>query len=309
MESRNFIIYTKDLALAERQITEILNHFPADTDILRRNIKDDSMSQILGELNTPSFLCSNKTIVINDGEDIFKLSEDMYNYFIKYLTNSAPFSVLIILFNNINHPNFSEIKDICVYYDLNNKKESAEEFVKKYFDSHGFTITEVALSLILDYGDNLIKLLNICDELMTYKYSDKTINDVDIREILEPPLENNVYDLCSAVIKRDSLKAYLIYEDLQKSSISITYLLGLIINKFEEMYNNNVLISNGYTQNDLAELYGVKIGRAYYMLQDAKNITINSIKRTLHKLYDLEYGIKKGSLNPSLAFSTYLLSL
>lgn len=309
MESRNFLLYAIDLSLIEDKINEILVNFPADTTIENRSIKDDGIGQILGELNTPTFLNSNKCIVIKDSEQIFKLSSDYYRYFINYLGNPASFSVLILVFSNINFPDFKDLKTLCVYYDLTAIKQSNEEYLRTMLEKQGYTISEVALSLLLTYGEDLTLLKNILQELMTYKITEKNITEADVNALLEPPLEDNVYELSNAVIQRDSLKAYLIYQDLEKNNISITYLIGLLLNKFQEMYNNNILIGAGYTQNDLAELYKVKLGRAYYMLQEAKNTSSKSLKRAISKLNDLEYGIKKGTLNPKVAFSTYLLSL
>lgn len=309
MDARNFIIYGIDDSLCEDKIKEIVGNFASDTEILNRSIKDDGISQILGELNTPNFLSSNKAIIITDGENIFKLADDYYKHFLNYLANPASFSVLIILFKDIKMANFNDLKSLAVYYDLTNIKISNDVYLKEFFNKNNYKISDVALSLILDYGDDLTKLKNIALELMCYKIDTLEIVESDIRDLLVSPLENNVYELCNAVIKRDGLKAYLIYNDLTKSNMSITYLLGLIINKMQEIYNNAVLVNAGYSQNDLAELYSVKLGRAYYMLQDAKNNSIRSLKRTLNKLYSLEYGIKKGTLKDKVAFSSYLLSL
>lgn len=309
MINNNFIIYATEQIKVEEQIKNILNDLDINTDIEYYDLKEDGISQILGVLNTPNFLNENKCVCVKKAEDIFNLDKKYYNYFIKYLTNPASFSFLILWFTNIKDEKISDIKKLCIYYDLNNKVTSIEEFILDYLKRNNFNASKEALEAILKQAKDLNQVKNILDELICYKYNEKEITISDIKDLLEDPLEDNVYELCNAVIKRDSNRAYSIYSDLLKQNIQITYLLGLIITKFEEIYNNNVLVSYGYTQNDLAEINQVKLGRAYYMLQDAKNTSNKSLKRTLTKLNDLELGIKKGSLNPKVAFSSFLLGL
>lgn len=306
---QNFIIYGQESVMVETKIKEVLEDLNLDIEIEYFNIKDDGINQILGVLNTPTFLSPTKCVVIKNCEDIFNVETKYYKYFLQYLANPASFTVLFMWFKKIDNSLFTDIKKLAIYYELIEKKEDIVTFINKYLANNEFIINDDALDYIVSYGEDLSLLKNILDELICYKIDTKTIAKEDIEALLEAPLEDNVYELCNAVIKRDGIKAYNIYNDLLKFNVVPTYLLGLIINKFQEIYNNNILVNNGYTQNDIAQINNVKLGRAYYMLQEAKNISTNSLKKTLKQLNELEYGIKKGTLNQKVAFSSYLLSL
>lgn len=309
MTNNNFIIYTSEQIKVEEKVKEILADLRLSIDYEYYSLKDNGVNEILGALNTPTFLSDKKCLIIRNAEDIFNASKKYYDYFIKYLANPASFSILILWFTDIKNDLFVDIKKLCIYYDLDSKVESLDSYIDTYLAKNSFTISKEAKELLKKYADDLNKIKNILDELVCYKIEEKEIKEEDISSLLEPPLEDNVYLLSNAVIKRDSLKAYEIYRDLMKSNVQISYLLGLLISKFQEIYNNNILIANGYTQSDLAEINNVKLGRAYYMLQEAKNVSSRSLKKTLNKLNDLEYGIKKGTLNPKVAFTSFLLSL
>ncbi len=307
--NNSFIICAEDRIILDMQIKKIKQDLNLDVEADYYDVKENGMAEILGVLNTPTFLSDNKLVIIKDSENIANLSERDYNYLIKYLANPAPFSYLILWFNKEDNKVIPNLRKYAIYYDLNARRESIDKFIKAYLDDEGFKYNDEVISFIASYGDDLTKISNILAEVVCYKYDEKEVAVSDVLELLSLPIEDNVYELCTAVIKRDVVKAYNIYTDLLKNNVSITYLLGLIINKFQEIYNNNILVNFGYNQNDIAEVNNVKIGRAYYMLQEAKNVSNKSLRRTLTKLNDIEYGIKKGSLNPKVAFSSYLLGL
>ncbi len=97
------------------------------------------------------------------------------------------------------------------------------------------------------------------------------------------------------------------FKDLKLRSIQASYLVSLILNKFQELYNVSILIKSNTSQADIASLFNVSSGRAYYMIKNAKNTNINKIKRNLSLLNELDYKIKSGKIDQNLGLELYFL--
>lgn len=306
-----FSIVGKDEILIEEAIKDILKEFKDDNyEIIKRSIEDVSLDFILGELNTPSLFTKN-AIVITDANMLLsnKVSDKYFDFFKQYLNNPAPFNILILIFTEESDlSRFEFIKKSSIFIKIEDNIDSSD-FIVKYLKKANFTIENDALEYLASYGDDLLLIKNRLDSLMCLKYEDQKIDLADIKSIISPPLENNIYKLVEHVMARNPKKAYEAYLDFKKEGIFTNFLLNTIINKFIDVYNVYTLVKAGYKQVDIQEVYKVKPGRAYYMLQDLKNYDFYLVKDNLIKLYDIDYKYKAGLVDLDQAFSLYLLSL
>jgi DNA polymerase-3 subunit delta len=81
----------------------------------------------------------------------------------------------------------------------------------------------------------------------------------------------------------------------------------MLINKFQEMYNVSILLKGGMSQNDIAALFNVSSGRAYYMVRNAKSSSLSKIKSNLEDLVQLEADIKSGRIKDDLGLELFFL--
>ena len=97
------------------------------------------------------------------------------------------------------------------------------------------------------------------------------------------------------------------YQDLKLRSVQDTAIISMLISKYQEMYNVNILLKGGLNQGALAELFGISPGRAFYMIKNAKSYHINNIKENLDLLNELELNIKSGKIDQNLGLELYFL--
>ena len=86
-----------------------------------------------------------------------------------------------------------------------------------------------------------------------------------------------------------------------------SYIVSLLINKFQELYNTYILSKANMSQADIANVFHVSSGRAYYMLKNVKKLSLDKIKQNLELLNDLDYNIKSGKLDQNIGLELYLL--
>ena len=82
----------------------------------------------------------------------------------------------------------------------------------------------------------------------------------------------------------------------------------MLLNKFQEIYNVNILIKSGFNQAQLAETLNISSGRAYYMIKNAKSYSMSAIKKHLDLLNELDYKIKTGQIDQNLGLELYFLN-
>ena len=73
------------------------------------------------------------------------------------------------------------------------------------------------------------------------------------------------------------------------------------------MYNVKILSKANVSQDSIASIFNVSSGRAYYMVKNAKSVTIENIKEKLTLLNDLDVKIKTGRIEQAIGLELFLL--
>ncbi len=74
------------------------------------------------------------------------------------------------------------------------------------------------------------------------------------------------------------------------------------------MYNTSVLLKSNVHQAEIAQIFNVSSGKAYYMIKNAKEYNFELIKKNLAYLNDLELKIKSGIIEENLGLELYILN-
>ena len=142
---------------------------------------------------------------------------------------------------------------------------------------------------------------------MCYKAEEKVIKTADIKKMIIPPLDDNIYELIDYVISDNKPRVFACLKDIKIHNLDSSGILGMLINKFQEMHNVSVLLKSKLTSDDIANIFNVKPGRAYYMVKNAKSTPLEVIDANLKRLNNLEYDIRSGKIDPNLGLELYLL--
>ena len=222
---------------------------------------------------------------------------------------SFPNVLILFITNSVDFKNekFQKVKRYSTSIDIKIKNIPLDKYAIKELDKDGFTIDNQSLSLLCSYCPNLSFLNQSLEVLKCYKRDNKTITDSDIKLLINKPLDDNVYQLVEAVLSKNKKDIFSCYNDLKILNIQPSFLVNMLINKFQELYNVNILSKSGSNQADIAEIFNVSPGRAYYMIKNAKSTNIKEIKENLKELNMLEVNIKSGKIDQSLGLELYFL--
>lgn len=310
--SYNYIISAEEKEEAKEKIEEIRKSIKLDFDYSEYDLEEDGLYPIIDELTTISLFDNPKFIVINSSENIIKANDKAFVELLTAMNSQENDNVLVFIFlNGFDQKNerLSRIKRYSSFIEINLKNMPLDEYARNVFSKDGYQIDEHTISLLVLYTASLASLKQSINILECYKYQEKIITDDDVKKLVVPPLEDNVYNLIDSVIQKDKARIFSILADFKKENIQYSFLVSLLINKFQEMYNVNILAKSGITQADIQDLFNVSSGKAYYMLKNAKAVDTYEIKKNLSMLNDLDFQIKTGKVDQNIGLELYFLKL
>lgn len=310
---KTFIISTDDYSVGKRKIEEIRNSVIGEVDDATYDLDEDSLYDVIDELNTISLFDNIKFIVCKSAEKMVDFKDSAIKEFQNVLADQESNNYLILIttvgFSKLSGDKleiYKKIKGYATYYEIMVKNISLEDYIDNNMKQNGYQIDNDAKSLLLLYFDNLTAIETSLDILESYKMDDKKITKADVLKMIPKPLDDNVYDLINAVLKRDRKLVFQIYDNLKTINAGVN-ILSLLINKFQELYSVNILVKSGMSKDEISEIYHVKPGRAFYMVKDAKNNSLKDIKDNLDYLNKLDYDIKRGAVEQELGLELYFL--
>lgn len=309
--ANNFIIVSDDKIAANKKVEELSSKFDSSYERLSIDLSDEGLYALVDELNTVSLFCEPKLIVVKSCDNLLSSkNEKAFNELVKSMNNIENSNALIFLFLDkvdYNNERFIKLRKYSSFVQVFVKNIALDEYAKKSFEDDGYEATPQSLSLLASYTNNLESLESAIDILKAYKYEEKKITDKDVITMINAPLEDNVYQLVEAVLAKDKKHIFKCYQDLKIVSVMPSYIVSLLLNKFQEMYNVKVLIKANVAQDNIASIFNVSSGRAYYMIKNAKAVSIEYIKEKLTLLNELDVKIKTGRIDQAIGLELFLL--
>lgn len=307
--SNVYFIYGDDEYAIQKQINTIVAKIDASYDEIKLDMDDNNIGDLIEELRTIPFLSEKKVIYVTNISSIDDKS-DYYEDFLNAINTFNDTNISIFLADSKLKSDsiiYKDLKKYAICYAFTNNGTSLDELLVEILKDNDFQMANDAKEELLARVDNAKALISELDKLLMYKYDDKQITKNDVALLVSKNLDLNVFDLVTAVIEKNKKKAIEIYNDLQVANVSATYLLGLLLSKFQEIFDVKVLIQGGYSQDLIASIFKVKSGRAYYMIKNANMLNMKLVKQKLEELTKLEYDIKSGRQEQTLGLELFIL--
>ena len=312
----NYIIASDDYLSLQNKIDEIKNSLPNDYDFLNYDLADDNLYSLIDEFNTISLFDNPKFIVLKSCEKLLSMdkkcgvTESSLKELFSSMNDNESQNVLIFAFLDkidYQNPTFETLKRYSSFINIQFKNVKKDEYLIKYLADNDYQIADDAKDLLLSYNLDLLALRTSLDILMCYKAEDKIIKTNDIKAMVIPPLDDNIYELIDYVISDNKPRVFQCLNDIKIHNLNSSGIIGMLISKFQEMHNVSVLLRAKRTQDDIANIFNVKSGRAYYMVKTAKSIPLEVIDKNINKLCNLEYDIRSGKIDQNLGLELFLL--
>ncbi len=307
--AQNYIIVCDDYLAINEYIDKICQDIKVEYDKFDYDLDDDGLYSIVDELSTISLFDNLKVVVVKSIDKITNYSAKAFSDLLSAMNNLESENILIMTSLKVlpDNERISKLKKYSSLIDLRLKNINLKEYIDRLIATNGFSIDVNAVTLLLSYNLELSELSNDLKKLMCYDFDSKKITEQDVKLLVSRPLDDNVYQLIEAVLDKNYRHIFSSLKDFKLQNMPSSYIVSLLINKFQELYNTYILSKANMSQADIANVFHVSSGRAYYMLKNIKKLSLDKIKQNLELLNDLDYNIKSGKLDQNIGLELYLL--
>lgn len=184
-----------------------------------------------------------------------------------------------------------------------------EAWMKKEFSSFGLSISRAAAGkLILYVGNDLWQLSNEIQKLVDHNVK-KEIAPQDIDLLVKPKIETDIFKTIDALAQKNKKQALkLIHDHLEKGD-SHFYLLSMINYQFRNLlivkaFNEKNLFGQDMTKH--LELHPYVLRKT---LQLSRGFTLKELKKIYRKIFQIDFEIKKGKLDPLIALDLLIAEI
>lgn len=190
-----------------------------------------------------------------------------------------------------NHPEPSKLKHIC----------------RQAFKNRKTSIDEDALELLLiRAGESLMTLQNEVDKLCLYN---QHITLEDVKKLVFKPIEENAFELTSAMLKRDLKQVFSIYRDLMTKNEEPIRLIALMASSLRTLYQVKLLDRKGYNDQEIGKYLDMNPYRLRYIRMDAKNFELDDLLKLIDQLSNLDIQIKRGMIDKYQGLELFFMKL
>jgi len=178
-------------------------------------------------------------------------------------------------------------------------------WLKNEFAKNKTRIDPLALEIMVNFaGNDLWQLSNDVQKLVAYK-DGKEIETKDVRLFVKPKLETDIFKTIDAIALKNKKQALnLLHKHLEKGD-SPLYLLSMINFQFRNILGVKDLIERGEPLSSS----GLKPFLARKSSEQARKFTYEELKKIYQKIFQVDYSIKTGKLDPQAALDLLIAEL
>lgn len=233
-----------------------------------------------------------------------------FDYFIK---NKYSDVIVFDLDKDPTAKKYASLKKSCLHLECKKPKlwEEESDIASKalgFFKLNGYSITEdTARYLYQNIGYNLYRLSHELQKLVLFKENEKEITEQDIDKISLKNMNYNVFDIIDEIIRGNKNKALLLLSKVYKYEKTPGILLiNLWYNHFENLLFLKTMSKTNEEAAAILKIPLFLITKKYS--KQANILDISKIIQSLQYLTNMDFNLRKGSLDLKLYIEQFILN-
>lgn len=309
-----YLIYGNEEYFMKEHLDKI-KHDYKDYDLVVFDMLTDNISTALEDALMGSLFSTNKLIICDNCYFLTgnkcEIDHDIDDL-IKYINIDSD-NILVLIVNSESLDKRKKIvKELEGKSNVNvfNKLKDYEliSFIKDYCKNNGYKIDTDAINLFNEkLTNNLYIITSELDKLFLFKNCDKQITKMDVDNVTSKVINDNIFDLIDAIVKKNIDKSLELYDDLLLLNEEEIKLIVILANQFRLIYQVKEMYKSGYSEFDIAKMLDIHP----YRIKLAKNIEIkeNTALKYLRELATLDELIKTGEIDKRIGFEKFILGI
>ena len=304
-----YFIESDNHIILDKYVREILNDNKIDEEeLIRYDLDEVNISDVIMELNTYG-LFTNKKIVFGSNATFLTTDKSEINNdvdeFIKYINNPSD-NILILSCRKLDGK-----KNVCKLvkekFKIVDVNLNYQEYIKEKTKGYKFSTSDIIYFLSL-VTEDIDRINNELDKLLMFKLEDKEITKKDIDLIVVKKIDDNIFDLIEAIIKKDKKKSLTIYNDIVSYGEEVFKILISLSNQIRLLLQVKILSNEN--DLDIADKLNLKNPKQLYFLrQKIMNYKKSELVDYLYKLSIMDEELKLGKSKEEIIFPVLIASL
>ena len=303
-------LFYGDAYQIKKEIDKLIKENGINTiDINKYDLDAYNYKDIILDAESVSLFDDKKMIIVEDA-DIFtssKISFDPID-FEKYIDNPNPNTIMIFTVGDKIDERKKIVKSIkktgiVKEFAVNNNPISMVQMMLDNYKMDNF-ITNKFLELV---GNDTYNISNEIDKLKLYKGDDNNITSSDVDDITTKNIEVDLFGLMDAIIENNKEKAIEKYHNMLLYNTEPIQIIIALANKYRLMYQVKNLFKKGYTEGDIARELKQNPKYIFVLNKISKSYSNEYLLEQLKNMADLDFNIKSGKMDASLALELYIL--
>ena len=186
-------------------------------------------------------------------------------------------------------------------------EQGKAQYINDQIKKRGLHVDQDALNMLQKRLPLDIRIMQMeFDKLELYG---GTITCELVSNLVSRPLEEDVFQLVDAVVKKNVKSAFHIWQDLCILNKDAIYLIALLSSQFRFLFEVKVLSQKGMLKADIADYLKAHPYRVQLALSSVYNLSTQYLMHILEKLATLDQNLKAGRIDKKLGFEMFLLEL
>jgi len=309
--NNNYLLESSDFLSVQKEEEKIINSSGfLDQNKSYYDLEETSLENALEDLDTYSFLSSKKIIIIKNIEAVLDKETSEVEHLLRYLESPNPDNLLILCTKKLDERRkiTKELKKKCQYIKV---AEDPMSFIKQSLSE--YKLETGVIHLLNEYtGGNITSLDNECQKLKLFRLNEREICKEDVISLCikkDNNIENLTFDLANAIVSKNKKNSLGIYEVLKNNNVEPLSLIGLLSNQIRLIYQVKILKNRGLRKEEIAKELDVHPFRVTKSIENINRFSDIEIHEFIKNLSKLDLNIKKGEMEPIIAFEMFLINL
>lgn len=319
-----YLFYGKESFLLNETIrkllTEAINEDEREFNYSVYDMEETNIETAVEDGETMPFLGERRMVVVKNpyfltSEKKKEKVEHNLKKLEQYVENPAPFTVFVFL---LPHEKIDErkkltkqIKKAATVVEMNSfSEEETVKWIKEKAEAENVAMEKEAIDELMEKtSGNLMIIDKEMEKLCAYVGSGNKLTAEIVKQLVARSLEQNVFDLIDAVVKKKTEEAFKIFYDLLKINEEPIKILSLLTQQFRLLYQVKQLSKSGYGQDRMASSLKVHPFRIKLALKQEKQFSASELQSIIKALAETDFEIKTGKKDRQLALEFLLLKL
>jgi len=303
-------LYGEDTYRSRQKLQEIVDHYKEihKSGLNLKYFEGESVAvqDVKNELRTVSMFKEKKLLVVMGAIN----NQEFKEGFLKEMAGFKNSDNVILIYEektgNIRDSFITSLKKNAQSQEFESLTlPQVREWLKKQFEKNKTKIEPLALeTMVRISGNDLWQLANDVQKLVAFK-GGKEVSVKDIKLFVRPKIETDIFKTIDAISLRDKKQALnLLHRHIEKGD-SPLYLLSMITFQFRNILGVKDLIERGVPLSRS----GLKPFLARKSYEQAQKFKYDELKKIYQKIFQVDYSIKTGKIDPQAALDVLIAEL